>query len=523
MAYTPINVDVYTAAYSGAIAGMAVSGWITDPTSADYESVCVIAGAYAQQFDVVWNNATQVNNLEYKAITSVSQDEFAGRGPGPLANPAFQVPAYWDQPARACAALVLQSDAFFTGQGIDPGTPGGSSDHKVKVTVADTTPGFLTSKIVPGTGVSFATLNPGADEQLEISASASGEVLHFNYFVDNLAGGGGDGTIAKPFNNLQTAIDFAVLQSTNWTIYLTNTAISYGDIVWTFNGGNCQIVGLANPDSLSGVVIGDVIFHTINPGQSGVLFQNLTSNNILDVSAGFNVNFTEVNAGHSSLVGSDFTIWQVSNSFPTGTLASSVPSQGTTSAVLSTCLFNGFVGGIDSIEAGVAYNTTFNTTFPSSSVGAWELHDCTFINFLGPAILVGADIDSATEKAAMISGSAMSVTGVGGLSLLQNDCVGMTDADQTYDYSGATRVVADQNAITANRKVVIGPGSGKDNQLFKYDDWHTAHTITFEDAGNPGVTIATAPANAAGEGFQFVFGRSAVAGNPIAFLWVTEL
>lgn len=517
MAYIPINVDVYTAAFSGAIAGMAVSGWITDPTSADYADVCVIAGAFAQQFDVVWNDATQIDNLEYKAITSVSQNQFSGRGPGPLASTSFQSPTYWDEAARACAALVIACEAFFTGQGINPGTPGGS-DHKVKVTLADTNPGFLTSKIVPGTGVSFATLNPGADEQLEISASASGQLLHFDYYVDNLALAGGTGTIANPFNDLQDAIDFAVLQSVNWTIYLANSGISYGNVTWTFNGGNCQFQGMANGDGLSEVVIGDMTYHTINPGQSGVSIQNLQAGNILDVSAGFNVNFTTVHAGYSSLVGSDFTVLQIGNNFPKGGLSSSTPVTGATSAVLSAVVHNGFMTGIDAIEGGIAYNTFFNTTFPTSSVGAWNLYQCDFGD--PTAVVAGANIDTETEKNAMIAGCIMDVLGVGGLSLLQNDCVGMTDADQAYDFTGATRSVCSQGAITANRKVVIGPTGAKTKELFKYHDWHTAHTITFEDAGNPGVTIATAAANSAGEGFEYVFAEN---GGAISFESVTEL
>ena len=51
-------------------------------------------------------------------------------------------------------------------------TPGGISlDELVKVSADDTTPGYLEQKLVAGTNVSFATLNPGADEDLEINVS----------------------------------------------------------------------------------------------------------------------------------------------------------------------------------------------------------------------------------------------------------------------------------------------------------------------------------------------------------------
>jgi hypothetical protein len=124
MTYFPINVAAYTAAFSGAVAGMGVSGWITDQTSSDYEDVTLIAGAFAQAFDQVWNNATQLNNLEQAAITAAVQTDFNGRGPGPFNNPTFQDPSNWTKAAGACAALVLESDIFFTNEGINPGIPG---------------------------------------------------------------------------------------------------------------------------------------------------------------------------------------------------------------------------------------------------------------------------------------------------------------------------------------------------------------------------------------------------------------
>lgn len=126
MAYVPINVAAFTTAYSGALAGMAVSGWISSSSLSNYDAVTKVAGAFAQAFDQVWNNATQLNNLEIQAITSASQAEFSGRGPS--RDSALQAASYWSIPAGAVAALVLMADAYFAGQGINPGTPGGSAD-----------------------------------------------------------------------------------------------------------------------------------------------------------------------------------------------------------------------------------------------------------------------------------------------------------------------------------------------------------------------------------------------------------
>lgn len=116
MAYTVINLQAFVSAYDGAIAGMAVSGFIVDPTSADYAQVCNIAGAFAQALDTAWDSATELTFLESGIITTASQQEFAGRGPGSLNNPTFQLASNWTRPAQAIVALVQASDAYFSGQ-----------------------------------------------------------------------------------------------------------------------------------------------------------------------------------------------------------------------------------------------------------------------------------------------------------------------------------------------------------------------------------------------------------------------
>ncbi len=125
MTYSPINTQGYVSAYAGAIAGMAVSGWIVDPAAGDYARVSAIAGAFAEAFDLVWNSATALNNLESQSIQTICQNEFSGRGPGSLDNASLALATNWTVPAAACAALVLESSAYFAGQGITPPSPGG--------------------------------------------------------------------------------------------------------------------------------------------------------------------------------------------------------------------------------------------------------------------------------------------------------------------------------------------------------------------------------------------------------------
>lgn len=125
MTYSPINDQAYTAAFSGAIAGMAISGWITSDTGSTYDDVCKVAGAFAQAFDVAWNDATTLNMLDVLSITSITQQDFSMRGPGPASSTRFQDPANWTRAARACATLVLRGELYFSNQGITPPPFGG--------------------------------------------------------------------------------------------------------------------------------------------------------------------------------------------------------------------------------------------------------------------------------------------------------------------------------------------------------------------------------------------------------------
>jgi hypothetical protein len=226
MAYAPINIPAYVAAFSGAVAGMAVSGWIVDPVSADYALVTQIAGAFAQEFDIVWNSAAQLNNLENASIVEIVAREFANRGPGPLANSAFTTPSNWAKPAAACAALVLQSDAYFASQGINPGT-GGAGGSTVKVNGADTTAGFLASKLVVDGTLSLTILNPGANEQIQLGLFVAFAITGFGLTGASLLLAGASDVspgFAASYNQLATAVSLTDTEGNNDVIALPGTA-----------------------------------------------------------------------------------------------------------------------------------------------------------------------------------------------------------------------------------------------------------------------------------------------------------
>ena len=57
--YSPQNPSVFQAAFTGALAGIAVNNApILDPVPADYLPADAIAGAYAQAVDTVWAGAS---------------------------------------------------------------------------------------------------------------------------------------------------------------------------------------------------------------------------------------------------------------------------------------------------------------------------------------------------------------------------------------------------------------------------------------------------------------------------------
>jgi len=83
------------------------------------------------------------------------------------------------------------------------------TDEKVKVSAADTTPGFLaTTKISAGPNVALSILNPGANESLQISVpSASATLVHELYVDPNGSDITGNGSILKPYQTIQFALD----------------------------------------------------------------------------------------------------------------------------------------------------------------------------------------------------------------------------------------------------------------------------------------------------------------------------
>lgn len=119
MGYVPNNGSVFTAAYTGAMAGMATGGGRVprDTNPAAYGSIAAIAGAWAQSFDTIWG-VNPANGLELGLIEDACYGAWDTRV-GPL-NATNLNASNWSSECQAIVANILSSDAYYAGQGITP-------------------------------------------------------------------------------------------------------------------------------------------------------------------------------------------------------------------------------------------------------------------------------------------------------------------------------------------------------------------------------------------------------------------
>ncbi len=534
MTYAPINIPAYVASYSGAIAGMGVSGWIVNPTQSNYDNVTKIAGAFAQAFDIAWNDATPLNNLEVAAITSIVQTEFSQRGPGPLANPIFQTVANWDLPARACIALVLESDAYFAGQGINPGTGGGGGGtDTVKVTGSDTVANFLSSKLVAGANVTLTVLNPGANETLQVAATGGGggSVLPLSnvVFVDkNGSGAAVDGSIANPFITVTSAVEAVVGfgNSSHYTIVCTPYDYSSeelltlpADLVLTFIGLGVTPQQTTVPNMS---VLGTAVYFE-NCTAGG--FTGQETDGITDGSSGGGVSFNFKNANCYKVTGNNSylfsagttvindtnTISALGGTFQNiGFSGTSFSDSGTDVTVNTLTLENGsgfncqsiapltfFTCNSSSFGGNVTRsgNGTGSATNATSLSGAWtgwddpahpfEMRSCIMsslvLNCAAGGIAMDSDSMAAFGKLLPFTSNNSTVNAIASLDSEIQFTTG-PDAAHTYNMSDPDHVIVGDSSITVNRVYKLDTTGGIAKQLFVIDNFGQNAQIAIEQA-----------------------------------------
>jgi len=125
---------------------------------------------------------------------------------------------------------------------------GGGADEQVKVTGADTTPGFLSDKLITATtGVAFTTLNPGADEDYRLdidTASTTGQGL-IEIATQAEVDAGASTTLAVTPATLASATTVATSLQTAYDLGPTITTAGATDIAFTLSaaGGGFTVDG----------------------------------------------------------------------------------------------------------------------------------------------------------------------------------------------------------------------------------------------------------------------------------------
>lgn len=192
MAYVPVNINVYAAAFAGAMAGIVVpnGAFITDPTSADYAPQAAVASAYAAAVDTAWGGVTVANAYDIAAISEASTNIFS-RGAGYPFNAALNQQSNWTRVATAVVVAVLQGDVNATGQGIVlPAVGGGGGGIPVPATSQQV---FVAKWGNDGTGngtmtTPYLTINHALTTILDATSVKRYEVVVFpGIYTENIA------------------------------------------------------------------------------------------------------------------------------------------------------------------------------------------------------------------------------------------------------------------------------------------------------------------------------------------------
>ena len=131
-----------------------------------------------------------------------------------------------------------------TGVGsVDIDVPTQTGDHKVAVTGADTTPNYLGSKLTAGTGITLTVLNPGANEEIEISAGSATSSFTVNADVTE-----------NTYFTSQIDAPRQITTGLGWTLSIAGGAVYPNGTHFGANGGFTAITtnGFLSQDTFQG-------------------------------------------------------------------------------------------------------------------------------------------------------------------------------------------------------------------------------------------------------------------------------
>ena len=166
--YIPNNLPVFLAAFNGAVAGMSTSDRsLTDPSPTVYADVVANAGAFAQSFDtLIPPSPPPIASFYLNQLTTLCQSAWQDRTPS--ASIESITPSFYTVGCQALLAVVTAEVIYLAGQGVAPPL---IAEGLILVSPSDTTANYLASKLLNGGGLSFQTLNPGANEQLQVKGA----------------------------------------------------------------------------------------------------------------------------------------------------------------------------------------------------------------------------------------------------------------------------------------------------------------------------------------------------------------
>lgn len=124
MSYTPININIFQAAFAGALAGMAASNAANAAASAalsTYTTPASAALAFAEEADQIWNSTSNTSG-DVAAIQLAAVSAFQQRTPNTIFTAAQMA-----NTAGAIIAAVKEGDAVLAAAGVTPSTGGGGN------------------------------------------------------------------------------------------------------------------------------------------------------------------------------------------------------------------------------------------------------------------------------------------------------------------------------------------------------------------------------------------------------------
>jgi hypothetical protein len=188
MAYVPVNLDMFIAAYAGTMYGItANNAAITDPTVADYANAAIISGAFAQACDIAWNNAATPDQLDVQMLQSSCANYWLGRTATPVTIASFDLNTSWTVPANAIVALIKAGEAYMAAQGIVP--PAWNSGGSSTITVTGDLSGTAQPLTAADLTVNESSTAPGGLFLVKNAGAAGNNVGAVGTVPTSAAGG----------------------------------------------------------------------------------------------------------------------------------------------------------------------------------------------------------------------------------------------------------------------------------------------------------------------------------------------